>query len=69
MLGNVCSFGQFDQDHDPYGEHNFGSFEHAGVTYFFKIDYHALDMNSGSEHPEDPERTIRVLTIMRDDDY
>ena len=56
-------------DNDPHREHDFGSFEIEGETYFFKIDYYALDMIGGSEDPADPEKTTRVLTIMRADEY
>ncbi len=60
----VQSFSNFTNDNDPYGEHDFGSFEIAGETYFFKIDYYALDMNGGSEDPADPDKTARVMTLM-----
>ena len=59
----------FTKDNDPHGEHDFGSFEIEGETYFFKLDYYALDMDGGSEDPADPEKTTRVLTIMRADEY
>ena len=65
----VQSFDKFTSDNDPHGEHDFGSFEIEGETYFFKIDYYALDMDGGSEDPADPEKTTRVLTIMRADEY
>ena len=65
----VQSFGNFDAENDPHGEHDFGSFELAGETYFFKVDYYSPDLTSGSEDPADPEKTTRVLTIMRGDEY
>lgn len=65
----VQSFDKFDADNDPHHEHDFGSFEIEGETYFFKIDYYALDMDGGSEDPANPEKTTRVLTIMRADEY
>ena len=68
-LTAVRSFDQFTSDNDPHREHDFGSFEIEGETYFFKIDYYALDMDGGSEDPADPEKTARVLTIMRADEY
>jgi Protein of unknown function (DUF3768) len=65
----VRSFAQFTSDNDPHREHDFGSFAVDGETYFFKIDYYALDLVGGSEDPADPEATTRVLTIMRADEY
>ena len=62
-------FNDFTPDNDPYGEHDFGRFDVAGVTYFFKVDYYSPDMEGGSEDPADPEKTTRVLTIMRADEY
>ena len=65
----VQSFNKFSEDNDPHHEHDFGSFEIEGETYFFKIDYYAPDMDGGSEDPADPAKTTRVLTIMRADEY
>ena len=65
----VRSFDQFTSDNDPHREHDFGSFEIEGEVYFFKIDYYALDMDGGSEDPADPEKTTRVITVMRADEY
>ena len=69
ILLAVQSFKDFDADNDPHGEHDFGSFELAGETYFFKVDYYSPDLEGGSEDPADPEKTTRVLTIMRADEY
>jgi hypothetical protein len=69
VLLAVQGFTDFDAENDPHGEHDFGSFELAGETYFFKVDYYSPDLNGGSEDPADPEQTTRVLTIMRADEY
>ena len=69
VLLSVQRFADFNPENDPHGEHDFGSFEIDGVTYFFKIDYYSADMQGGSEDPADPETTARVLTIMRADEY
>jgi Protein of unknown function (DUF3768) len=65
-LSKVRSFEQFDRDNDPYGEHDFGNFEHAGVRYFFKIDlYEEPDVKDTNG-----EAVItRVLTIMLAEEY
>jgi hypothetical protein len=54
---------------DPYGEHDFGSFEVTGHKFFFKIDAYDIDMRFGSEDPADPTKTTRVLTLMLAEDY
>ena len=65
----VQSFNNFTKDNDPHGEHDFGSLEVEGETYFWKIDYLDLAREFGSEDPADPSVTTRVLTIMRADEY
>ena len=69
VLERVRTFDEFTKDNDPHGEHDFGNFEVGGVTYFFKVDYYTPDMEGGSEDPADPDKTTRVLTIMRADEY
>jgi hypothetical protein len=69
VLLTVQGFTDFEAENDPHGEHDFGSFELAGETYFFKVDYYSPALKGGSEDPADPEQTTRVLTIMRADEY
>jgi Protein of unknown function (DUF3768) len=69
LLSKVQLFDDFNGDNDPHSEHDFGSVELAGTTYFFKVDYYAPDMDGGSEDPADPAKTTRVLTVMRADEY
>ena len=69
VLLAVQSFDKFTDENDPHREHDFGNFDIEGEIYFFKLDYYALDMEGGSEDPADPEKTTRVLTIMRADEY
>jgi len=65
----VARFDAFTAADDPYGEHDFGSFEHEGYRVFWKIDYYAPGMERGSEDPADPNQTVRVLTIMLAGEY
>jgi Protein of unknown function (DUF3768) len=69
ILHGVRSFDRFTTDNDPYGEHDFGSFECGGETVFFKIDYYDLHCLMGSDDPADPSVTTRVLTIMLAAEY
>ena len=68
-LLEVSRFDRFTPDNDPHGEHDFGSFELCGRTFFFKIDYFDANMEFGSEDPADPSKTTRVLTLMLAEDY
>lgn len=65
----VETFDTFTVDNDPYGEHDFGAFEHNGERIFWKIDYYAPDMLHGSDDARDPKQTVRVLTIMLAAEY
>jgi hypothetical protein len=69
VLEKVRAFDDFNRDNDPHGEHDFVDIEHNREKYFAKIDYYAADMEGGSEDPGDPSKTVRVLTIMRADEY
>jgi hypothetical protein len=69
VLAKVRTFDSFDGDNDPHHEHDFVDVEHEGTTYFGKIDYYAHDLQHGSDDPADPDKTVRVLTIMRADEY
>jgi hypothetical protein len=63
LLRLVRAFEAFTHDNDPQGEHDFGATEHAGVRYFWKIDYYDLAKQFGSPDAADPAVTVRVLTI------
>lgn len=69
VLRKVKQFDQFNADNDPYGEHDFGSFRHAGETIFWKIDYYDVDYSMHSPDPSDPAITARVLTVMLAEEY
>jgi uncharacterized protein DUF3768 len=69
ILNRVRTFNAFTEDNDPYGEHDFGAFDHAGDVIFFKIDYYDKDLSFGSPDPSDPEVTTRVMTIMLAAEY
>ena len=68
-MAAVQAFNDFDQDNDPYGEHDFGRIEIEGQVFFWKIDYYDQSMQSASEDPSDPHKTMRVLTLMLAEEY
>ncbi|MBM3272042.1 DUF3768 domain-containing protein [Candidatus Kaiserbacteria bacterium] len=61
ILQAVQRFDDFAQDNDPNGEHDFGSFKHAGERCFWKLDYYDRSLKHGSEDPSDPTQTTRLL--------
>ena len=69
ILEKVRSFDNFTTANDPYGEHDFGSFDYKGQKIFWKIDYYDLNYEYMSENPADPTITNRVLTIMLASEY
>ena len=69
LLNAVRTFDAFTPDNDPHGEHDFGSIEQDGQTFFWKIDYYDTDLINHSPDPTDPQVTRRVLTIMCADEY
>jgi hypothetical protein len=70
LLELIRNFDQFNEDNDPYGEHDLGKVSLDNEEYYFKIDYYnRAKPNFGSEDPADPKKTKRVMTIMRTDEY
>ena len=69
IIAAVQAFDAFTPDNDPYGEHDFGSFEVDGKKIFFKFDYFDLNHAMHSEDAADPSKTERVLTIMLSSEY
>ena len=70
-LAKLKAFDTFTNDNDPYGEHDFGSFELERQKLFWKIDYYekANDYTAGAETPEEGSTTDRLLTIMLAEEY
>ncbi|WP_298961084.1 DUF3768 domain-containing protein [uncultured Methylobacterium sp.] len=59
----------FEVSNDPYSEHDFGAVEVGGVRFFWSIDAYDRNLVGRSPDPSDPSVTVRVLTIMRADEY
>ena len=69
IVSLIQNFDNFNENNDPYGEHDFGSFDYKGNKIFFKIDYYDLNNQYMSENPANPDITNRVLTIMLAEEY
>jgi len=69
IMSRVQAFSTFTPDNDPYGEHDFGSFEYDGKKIFWKIEYYDRELKSGSPDPADESVTTRVLTAMLAEEY
>ncbi|KRQ09147.1 DUF3768 domain-containing protein [Bradyrhizobium manausense] len=65
----VSEFNEWDAGNDPYHEHDFLTFELCNRKFFWKCDYYAPDMQTGSEDPSDPAKTARVGLLMLAEDY
>ena len=65
-IQRVATFDAFTEDNDPYGEHDFGSFDLWGRRFFWKIDlYEEPGVKDKSGEPV----VTRVLTIMLASEY
>jgi hypothetical protein len=70
IMRRVFTYADFTPENDPYGEHDFGSFEYAAGTWImWKIDYYDRACEWGSPDPADPAVTTRVLTVMLAEEY
>ena len=68
VLKGVRSFDEFNQDNDPYGEHDLGIFKVDGISYMFKIDYFDDEFKYG-EDPYEKPTCNRLLFILEASEY
>lgn len=69
LMALLAAHDKFDEDNDPYGEHDFGDIEIGDHELLWKIDYYAQDMLHGSPDPANPDVTCRVMTVMLVSEY
>lgn len=69
LIAAIQRFSDFSPGNDPYEERDFGTVQLGTERYFWKIDYYDLDLRYASPDPGDPAVTIRVMTVMRADEY
>ncbi len=69
IITAVREFNDFNDDNDPYKEHDCATFEVNKSKYIFKIDYYDKNYEYGIDPHEEPEKVHRVLTIMCASEY
>jgi hypothetical protein len=69
-LRAVAGVTDFPPEDDPDGLRDFGAVEVEGAVVWWKLDLYSDDrLEWGSEHPDDPARTYRVLTLLFPEDW
>ena len=67
LMRAIREFDDFNEDNDPYGEHDFGRLDWNGDKVFWKIDYYNKTLDGWA----DPltKECQRVMTVMLADEY
>ena len=69
IISKVRLFNNFNENNDPYGEHDFGVFNYGGQKIFFKIDNYDNSFLYLSPDATNQKLTNKVLTIMLAEEY
>ena len=69
IITKVRNLDTFDENNDPYNEHDFGAFDYKGKRIFWKIDYYDREFLYLSPDVSNPRLTNKVLTVMYAEEY
>ena len=69
IITKVRTFDTFDENNDPYNEHDFGAFDYKGKRIFWKIDNYDRKFLYLSPDVSNPRLTNKVLTVMYAEEY
>lgn len=74
VLRRVREFDRFDENNDPWKEHDMGMFKIGHTDFMWKIDYRdraasEAGEESAADDPANPQKTLRILTVMMGDDW
>ncbi len=69
VLLAIRTFVDFNNDNDPYKKHDCAILQSTNPRSMFKIDYYDKTKTYGSEAPENPSVTSRVMTMMTPGEY
>ena len=69
LFCKIALFNDFNENNDPYGEHDFLIVQHENEAIYAKFDYYDRLLEYASPDPADLSKTCRVLTIMLAAEY
>lgn len=69
ILQAVACFDDFNEDNDPYGEHDCAVMTVGQHRIIWKIDYYDRALKGFSPDPSNPHLTRRILTVMLASEY
>ena len=69
IITKVRTFDTFDENNDPYNEHDFGAFDFKGKKIFWKIDNYDREFLYLSPDVSNPRLTNKVMTVMYAEEY
>ncbi len=69
VLTAIAQCDVFNEENDPWGEHDFGAICESGERVFWKIDYYNKTLTAAAEDPANPAVCQRILTIMLASEY
>ena len=71
IMKAVRTYNDWCEEKDPYGEHDYGSFEMNGETYIWKIEYYDPSYTYGVYESvrNNTKECKRLLTILPADQY
>ena len=65
----IQKFDTFNEDNDPYGEHDMGFLNVDNLNLAWKIDYYDNKLECHSPDKADPNVTTRIMTVMLQNEY
>lgn len=63
ILQLVAEFKDFNEENDPRGIRDFGSFDYCNREFWWKIDFFTLEPSDDPLDLSDPKKTLRILTV------
>ena len=69
IITKVRTFDSFDENNDPYNEHDFGAFDFKGKKIFWKIDNYDREFLYLSPDVSNPRLTNKIMIVMYAEEY